>query len=72
MHDAAGLAPLDEAGLLEDAEVLDEARERHAERLGQRTDRALALAQAAQHGPTCRIRQRAEHGVEVLRRIVNH
>ena len=72
MHDAAGLAPLDEAGLLEDAEVLDEARERHAEWLGQRTNRALALAQPAEHGPAGRIGQRAEHRVEVLRGIVNH
>ncbi len=71
-HHAAGLRPLDEARILQNAQMLDDARQRHAERLGQFAHRALALAEPDQHGPARRVGERAEDGVEPARRIVNH
>jgi hypothetical protein len=40
---AAGLSPLDEAGILENAEVLHESRQRHCKRFGEHAHRAFAI-----------------------------
>ncbi len=49
MHDAAGLAPHDEPRLFQDAEVLDEPRQRHPERFGKLADRMFPALEARQH-----------------------
>lgn len=66
-HHAANLLPCDEPRILEDREMLDEAGERHPERLGQRADRTLAVTEPREHGAPGRVGQRAEHGVETGR-----
>jgi len=71
-HDAAGLLPLDQPGVLENAEVFQEARQRHRERIRELADRALALAQPREDRASGGIRQRAEDGTQRIWRIVNH
>ena len=72
MHDAAGLAPLDEAGVLEDGQVLDEARERHPERFGKLADGMFPALEAGQHAAPGGVGQCAEDGVEPRGLILNH
>lgn len=72
VHDAADLFPLDQAGILEDRQMLDDARQRHADRRGQLSDRALAMPQPEQDRAPRRIGERAEDRIEAARRIVNH
>ena len=64
-HHAADLVAGDEPGVLQDAQMLDEAGERHAEWLGQLADRLLAAAEPGQHRAPRGIGERAEHGVEL-------
>jgi hypothetical protein len=71
-HHAAGLFPLDEPRILQNAEMLDESRKRHAEWLGQLPDRAVAMPELGEHGTPRGIGERAEDRVEPLARIVNH
>ena len=71
-HHAADLVAGDEPGVLQDAQMLDEAGERHAERRGQLADRTLALPQLREDGAPRRVGERAEHGVEAGGVIVNH
>ena len=72
VHDAADLFPLDQAGILENRQMLDDARQRHADRRGQLSDRALAVPQPEQDRAPRRIGERAEDRIEAARRIVNH
>src|SRR5215510_3471162 len=59
----------DEPGLLEDADVLLHARERHAELLGQIRDRGFRAPQLFQHAAAGDVRQRGEGRIEVGIRI---
>jgi hypothetical protein len=52
--------------------MLDEAGERHSERLRELTDRTLAAPQRRQHRTSRRIGERTEDAVEAIARIVNH
>ncbi len=70
-HHPPRLAPRDESGLLQDAEVLDEAGQRHPMRHRQLADGALAVAQLRKDGAPSRIGERAEDGVQ-RQLIVNH
>ena len=49
IDDPAHLVALDETSVLEDAEVLDEAGERHGKGMGQVAHRLLAETQAGEH-----------------------
>lgn len=71
-HDAAHLLPLDQSGVLEDAEVLHESRERHRERIRELAHRTLALAQSREDRASGGIGQRAEDRPQRIVRIVNH
>jgi hypothetical protein len=71
-HHAAGLFSLDEPRILQNAQMLDESRQRHAERLGQLADRAVAVPELGEHGTPSGIGERTEDRVEPLARIVNH
>jgi len=71
-HHAARLSPLDESRIMQNPEMLHESRERHAEWLGQLTDRALAAPKLCEHGAPSGIGERAENGVQPVGRIVNH
>ena len=71
-HDAADLFAFDEPCILENGQMLDDAGQRHADRRGQLADRALALPEPDQDRAPRRIGERAEHGIEPARRIVNH
>ena len=71
-HHAAGLLSLDQPCILQNAEMLDESRKRHAEWLGQVPDRAVAMPKPGEHGPARGIGKSAEHRVEPGCRIVNH
>jgi hypothetical protein len=76
VDDAAVLGPADQAGLFQHAQMLHEARQRHAVRLGQRAHRSAALLQRPQHGAAGRVRQcgeyRIEHAAFGSRFILNH
>jgi len=63
---------LDEAGILEDREVLHESRQRHREGLREIADRCRTFAQPREHGAPRGIRERAEDDVEAARFMVNH
>jgi hypothetical protein len=63
-HHAAGFFPLDESGVLQNAKMLDEARQRHAERLGELADRALSAAEPRKHRAPRGVGERAEDCVE--------
>jgi hypothetical protein len=61
-------ASLEEAGALEDAQVLRHRRQRHVERLGQRQGRGVAFGgEPRENAASRRIGQRAEDAVEVCR-----
>jgi hypothetical protein len=63
---AALQAPFDQAGALEDAEVLRHRWQRHVERLGQRQRGRIAFGrQPRENAASRRIGQRAEDAVEV-------
>ena len=62
----------DEAGVLEDRDVLLHPRQRHAELVGKRGDRGILSPQPLKHAPARRIGQRSERLVESLKIIVNH
>ena len=66
-HDAADFFPLDQPCILENGQMLDDARQRHADRRGELSDRALAVPQPEQDRAPRRIGERAEHGVEPAR-----
>jgi len=72
MHDAAGLAPHDEPRLFQDAEVLDESRQRHPERFGKLADRTFPALEARQHRAPGRVGQRRESDVQPGVLILNH
>jgi hypothetical protein len=63
-HHAAGLFPLDETRILQNSEMLDEPRKRHAERLGQLAHRSFAVSELGEHGTPRGIGERAENGIE--------
>jgi hypothetical protein len=65
-HHAAALLSLDEPRILQNSEMLDESRQRHAERLGQLTHRSSAVSELGEHGTTRGIGEGAEDGVELL------
>jgi len=71
-HHAARLSPLDEPRIMQNPEMLDESRQRHAEWLGQLTHRALAVPELCEHGTPSGIGECAEDGVQPAARIVNH
>jgi hypothetical protein len=62
-HHAAGLLPLDEPRILQDAEMLDEARKRHAEWLGKLADRSAAMPELGEHGTPRGISERTEDSI---------
>jgi hypothetical protein len=65
----------DHAGLLEHAEVLHERREGHVERCRELGHDGRGLRQPLHDGPTRRIRESAEDGVElvvILRHMPNY
>ena len=72
IHDAADLAARDETRVFEDAQMLDEAGQRHSEGIRQLSDRAFPLPQSCKHGTARGIGQRAEYGIEPNGTIVNH
>jgi len=72
VHDPAGLPPFDQSGILENAEMLHESRQRHSERPGELTRRALAPPKPRQDGAPRGVGQRAEYGTERIAFIVNH
>jgi hypothetical protein len=61
---AASFLSLDEPGVLQDAEMLHESGQRHAERLGQLSHGVLAPAKLRKDGASRRISKRAEDPVE--------
>jgi hypothetical protein len=63
-HDATCLFPLDESGIFQNGKVLDDARQRHADRRSELADRSLAVPQPNQDRAPRRIGERAEDGVE--------
>ena len=71
-HDAAGLPPLDQSSVLENAEVLHESGQRHRERVRELTHRMLAVAQSREDRASGGIRQRTEDGAQRIVHIVNH
>jgi hypothetical protein len=62
-HHAAGLPSLDEPRILQNAEMLDESRQRHAEWLGQLPDRAVAMPESGEHGAPRGIGECTEDGI---------
>src|SRR6185369_11037286 len=62
----------DEPGLLQDADVLLDARESHAELLGKVRDRSVGTSQLLQYAASGGIRESGERGIEVGPRILNH
>ena len=62
-HHAAGLLSLDEPRILQDSEMLDESRKRHAKWLGQLPDRAVAMPELGEHGTARGIGERTEDGI---------
>src|ERR671936_2156428 len=62
----------DEPGLLQDADVLLHARERHVELLGKIRDRRVCASDLLQNAASGGVREGGERGVEAGRRILNH
>jgi hypothetical protein len=62
-HDAADLFPRDQTRILENGQMLDDSRQRHADRGGQLSDRALAVPEPDQNRAPRRIGERAEDGI---------
>jgi len=71
-HDAAHFFPGDQTGILENGQMLDDSRQRHADRRGELADRALAMPEPHQDSAPRRIGERAEDGIQPARGIVNH
>jgi len=72
-HRPADLLALDEAGPGEDAEVLQDGRERHRERCGDLARRpSAAHAQHVENCPSRRIGEGREGAIERRRLKVNH
>ena len=71
-HHAAGLCAHDEARILQNTEMLDESRQRHAEWLGELTHRAFAMPELREHRTPRGVGECAEDDVESIARIVNH
>jgi len=69
--DPAHLFPLDESRILENAQVLHESGQRHAERPRQLGHRTGAVGKPLHHFAARRVGERREDGVERLR-ILNH
>lgn len=65
------LLGLDEAGPLEDVDVLEDRRQRHGERPRELAHGGLGLREPDQDGPARRVGQSPERGVEPAL-IVNH
>src|SRR6185295_2568385 len=61
-----------EPGLLQDADVLLHARERHVELLGQHRDRCIATSELLENAAPGGIRERGERGIELDTHILNH
>ena len=71
--DAADLRRRDEPGMLQHADVLLHAGERHVEPLGEVRDRRIRPPELLQHAAPRGIRQRGERGVELRDlRLLNH
>jgi hypothetical protein len=70
-HPALLLAP-DEPGVLEDQQVLREARERHGKGTRELADRTAAGREQLHDPPAGRVGERGEDRVERLIRILNH
>src|SRR6185437_11479340 len=62
----------DEPRLLQHADVLLHARERHVERLGKVRDRSISSSELLQHAPPRGIRERGERRIKAGRHILNH
>lgn len=69
---AADLATFDESRFFEDAEMLDEAGQRHRKGIGQCADRAFSVAQPRQHRTPRGIGERGKDGVQMRLSILNH
>src|SRR5262245_32531561 len=62
----------DEPRLLQDADVLLHARQRHAEPVGEVRDRRVRARELLQHTASGDVRERRERGVEPASRTLNH
>jgi hypothetical protein len=69
--EASVLLRRDKSRVLEYSQVLHERRQRHLERCGELGDDGRGLCQPFHDSTTCRIRDSAEHGVELVM-IVRH
>jgi hypothetical protein len=69
---AALLFPLEESGVLQYAQVLHEAGQRHVERLRERAYGTAAGGERREYAPSRRVGQRRENCVERLRTRLNH
>ena len=65
-HHPPLLRPPDEPGVLEHAQVLDEAGKRHLVRVGKLGDRPLAFREGLKHAAPGAVGKRGEHAVELL------
>src|SRR5213079_745927 len=62
----------DEPRLLQNADVLLDARERHVERLGKVRDRSVGSSELLQHATPRGVRERGERSIKSGRLILNH
>src|SRR3954470_4305104 len=62
----------DQPGLLQDADVLLDAREGHAKPLGEVRDRSVGPPELLEHAAPGGVRERGERGIEALTAILNH
>src|SRR5262249_41242584 len=62
----------DEPGLLQDADVLLHARERHVKLLSQVRNRSVGTPELLQNAASGGVRERGERGIEAGAGIVNH
>src|SRR5438309_5927622 len=69
---AADLLGRHETRLLQHADVLLHARQRHTEPLGEGCDRGVFASQLLQHATAGSVRERGERGIEAGRPILNH
>jgi hypothetical protein len=71
-HHAPGLVPLDEPRAFQDAQVLDETGEGHAERLCKLSHGVFSAFESREHGASRGVGERTEYGIEAGGLIVNH
>jgi len=71
-HHPPLLRPRDEPGVLEHAQVLEEAGKRHLVRVGKLGHRAVAFGERLKHAAPGAVGKRGEHGIELVFRILNH